>query len=61
MEFNKEADGTFTELKQKNVDTGMGLERVLTILNGKTNVYDTGLFLPIMQMLEEILEKDPNA
>ncbi len=61
MQFNKEADGTFTELKQKNVDTGMGLERVLTILKGKTNVYDTGLFLPIMQMLEEILEKDPNA
>lgn len=35
MQYNKEADGTFTELKQKNVDTGMGLERVLTILNGK--------------------------
>lgn len=58
MQFNKEADGTFTELKQKNVDTGMGLERVLTILNGKANVYDTELFLPIMQRLEEILEKE---
>lgn len=52
MQYNKEADGTFTELKQKNVDTGMGLERVLTILNGKTNVYDTDLFLPIMQKLK---------
>lgn len=58
MQFNKEADGTFTELKQKNVDTGMGLERVLTIFNGKTNVYDTELFIPIMQTLEEILEKE---
>lgn len=58
MQFNKEADGTFTELKQKNVDTGMGLERVLTILNGKTNMYDTELFIPVMQMLEDILEKE---
>ncbi len=58
MQFNKEADGTFTELKQRNVDTGMGLERVLTIFNGKTNVYDTELFIPIMQTLEEILEKE---
>ncbi|MBD5526010.1 MAG: alanine--tRNA ligase [Lachnospiraceae bacterium] len=61
MQFNKEADGTFTELKQKNVDTGMGLERVLTIFNGKTNVYDTELFIPIMQTLEEILEKEGKA
>ena len=58
MQYNKEADGTFTELKQKNVDTGMGLERVLTILNGKNNVYDTDLFLPIMQKVEEILERE---
>lgn len=58
MQFNKEADGTFTELKQKNVDTGMGLERVLTIFNGKTNVYDTELFIPIMQTLEEIVKKE---
>lgn len=55
MQFNKEADGCFTELTQKNVDTGMGLERVLTILNGKTNVYDTELFIPVMEKLKEIL------
>ena len=61
MQFNQEADGTFTELKQKNVDTGMGLERVLTIFNGKTNVYDTELFIPIMQTLEKILEKEGKA
>lgn len=57
MQFNKNADGSFSELKQKNVDTGMGLERVLTIFNGKTNVYDTELFVPIMTRLEEILAK----
>lgn len=58
MQFKKEADGSFTELQQKNVDTGMGLERVLTIFNGKTNVYETELFAPIMTKLEEILETE---
>ena len=58
MQFNKQADGSFTELVQKNVDTGMGLERVLTIFNGKTNVYDTELFIPVMTKLEEILERE---
>ena len=55
MQFNKESDGSFTELAQKNVDTGMGLERVLTIFNGKINVYDTELFQPVMKKLEEVL------
>lgn len=55
MKFNKEADGSFTELKQKNVDTGMGLERVLTIFNGKTNVYETELFIPVMTHLNNII------
>lgn len=55
MKFNKEADGSFTELKQKNVDTGMGLERVLTIFNGKTNVYDTELFIQVMTHLNNII------
>lgn len=44
MRFNKQADGSYTELKQKNVDTGMGLERALCVLNGKTSVYETDLF-----------------
>lgn len=55
MHYNKEADGSFTELQQKNVDTGMGLERVLTIFNGKTNVYDTELFFPVMTRLNNII------
>ena len=61
LRYNKDADGSFSELKQKNIDTGMGLERVLTIMNGKSTVYDTELFLPIRRKLEEILkscEKD---
>ncbi len=44
MRFNKQADGSFTELSQKNVDTGMGLERALCVLNGKSSVYETDLF-----------------
>lgn len=56
MQFNKKADGSFLELTQKNIDTGMGLERVLTIFNGKTSVYDTELFVPLMTKLEEVLE-----
>lgn len=60
MRYNKAEDGSFTELEQKNVDTGMGLERVLTIFNGKTNVYDTELFEDVMTRLEEFLEAAGN-
>ncbi len=44
MRFNKTADGTFEELSQKNVDTGMGLERALCVLSGKSSVYETDIF-----------------
>lgn len=56
MQYKKEADGSLYELAQANVDTGMGLERVLTILNGKTNVYETELFVPVMTVLENMLK-----
>lgn len=52
MEYNKTADGRYEPLKQKNVDTGMGLERTLTVLNGKKSVYETELFGPLMKELE---------
>lgn len=57
MLFHREADGSFSELKQKNVDTGMGLERILMTLNQKTNVYETELFLPVMTKLDEIIKQ----
>ncbi|MCQ2574788.1 MAG: alanine--tRNA ligase-related protein, partial [Alphaproteobacteria bacterium] len=41
MQFERHPDGTYTPLSQKNVDTGMGLERTLSILNGVSSVYDT--------------------
>lgn len=56
MQYNKHADGSFTELTQKNVDTGMGVERIITILDGKKNIYETELFLPVMNLLEKRLK-----
>ena len=40
MQYNKKADGTFEPLRQRNVDTGMGLERTITVLQGKNSVYE---------------------
>ncbi|MBS6477746.1 MAG: alanine--tRNA ligase, partial [Firmicutes bacterium] len=57
MQFNKTADGKYEPLKQKNVDTGMGLERTLCIIQGKKSVYETDLFAPIIAKIEEISGK----
>lgn len=56
MEYNKNSDGSFVPLQNKNVDTGMGMERVLTIMNGKDNVYDTELFIPVMNQLKSLTD-----
>jgi len=52
MEFNKTADGKYEPLKQKNVDTGMGVERTAAVLQGKDNVYDTEVFKPVIDLIE---------
>ena len=57
MQYFKDAEGKFTPLKQKNVDTGMGLERILRILNGKETVYDTPLFAGIIGQIESFSGK----
>ena len=57
MQYNKQADGSFAPLKQKNVDTGMGLERTLCILNGYKSVYETDLFQNAIAKLEELSGK----
>ncbi|MFH0780225.1 MAG: alanine--tRNA ligase [Parcubacteria group bacterium] len=57
MEFDKQGDGSFKPLKQKNIDTGMGLERTLAVLEGKPSVYDTELFQPIFRTIEELSGK----
>ncbi len=54
MQFNKNADGTFSQLKQKNVDTGMGLERALMNMQGLSSVYDTDVFAPIVAKIKSL-------
>jgi len=59
MQYNKTKEGTFEPLAQKNVDTGMGLERVIGLLEGKSSVYETELFVAILNKIKE-LAKNPN-
>lgn len=57
MQYNKLDNGDFEELKQKNVDFGMGLERVLTVSNGILDDYLSELFLPIIKEIESLSSK----
>ena len=54
MQYNKNEDGTYSALSQKNVDTGMGLDRVIATLQGKSNVFETDLFSDVMDLLKEL-------
>ncbi len=58
MEFEKKADGSVEKLAQQNVDTGMGVERTLAVLNGKENVFETELFQQLFAKISEISGKD---
>ena len=53
MQYEKHQDGSLTPLKQKNVDTGWGLERILAFLNGTRDVYRTDLFAPAIAYIEQ--------
>ncbi|MEA3338020.1 MAG: alanine--tRNA ligase [Chloroflexota bacterium] len=55
MQYNQHADGTRTPLAQHGVDTGMGFERLVSILQGVDNNYDTDVFQPIMRRVQEML------
>ncbi len=54
MQYNKKADGTVEELPKKNVDTGMGLERVAAVLEGVTDNYKSSVWTPVIKKIEEI-------
>jgi len=54
MEYNKTPDGSYELLKQKNVDTGMGVERTVSVLQGKKNVYETEIFLPLLTKIKNL-------
>ncbi|MDR1725131.1 MAG: alanine--tRNA ligase [Bacteroidales bacterium] len=54
MEFNRMADGSLVSLKEKNVDTGMGFERLCMVLQNKKSNYDTDVFQPLIQYLANL-------
>ena len=53
MQYNKTVDGKYEPLQQKNVDTGMGLERTLVAINGLSSVYETDLLAPLLEFLKQ--------
>ncbi len=58
MEFDRQADGSLKMLENKNIDTGMGLERTVAVLNGKASVYETESFTEILEKICEIANKN---
>jgi alanyl-tRNA synthetase len=61
MQYNKKLGGKFEPLAQKNVDTGMGVERTTAMLQGKKSVYEIETFAPIMEKVQEMSKiKKPN-
>jgi alanyl-tRNA synthetase len=61
MEFDRASDGTLTPLPFKSVDTGMGLERMTSVLQGVDSNYRTDLFVPIIERLAEFIGHDPET
>ena len=57
MEYYKDKNG-YSKLKQQNVDTGLGLERMTMLLQGKETPFDTELFLPVMEKIQELQKVD---
>ena len=56
-QYNHNADGTYTELPAKNIDTGMGLERIASVLQDVPTNFDTDLFMPIINEIEKLSGK----
>lgn len=54
MQYNKLSDGTFVQLKEKNVDTGMGVERVTSILEGVSDIYESSIWSPVINKIVEL-------
>lgn len=59
MQFNRDEQGKLTPLPQQNVDTGMGLERTVMILNGFSSIYEIDSFQPLMKLINDAT-KQPN-
>ncbi len=61
MQFNKDGNGKLTPLPQKNIDTGLGLERTVAALNGFSSVYETDAFASILQKLSELSDSNNDS
>jgi len=61
MQYNKQKDGTYQKLSRTCVDTGMGIERTVAMLNGKKSVYETDIFKPVIASVEELTGKKYGA
>ena len=61
MEFNRKADGSLEKLPSRNVDTGMGFERLCMVLQNKQSNYDTDVFTPLIHKVEEITKSHYNS
>ena len=61
MQYNKNADGSYSMLAQKNVDTGLGLERLTAVLQGVDDNYATELFAPIMERINDMTSEHDGA
>ena len=60
MTYNKKADGTYEKLKQHNVDTGMGIERTVAVLNGMKSVYEIDSYAPLVEKVMKLARiKEP--
>ena len=57
MEFNRTGGGSIEPLEKKNIDTGMGYERVVAVLEGKTDNYESSLWKDVIELIEEISNK----
>lgn len=60
MQYERDKDGTLHPLPKPSIDTGMGLERIVALLEGKTNNFDTSLFMPLINKSVEITNKPYN-
>ena len=58
MEYFKDSNGIYSKLKQRNVDTGLGLERMTMLLQGKETPFDTEIFEPVMKQIENLQKVD---